>query len=384
MCNVVMHVATVDSTVRFLLLPFLLNLQKRGYQVSAACKTETWRSDIERENISLHNIQNFTRHITPIHDIFALWELFGLFRRVKPTIVHTHTPKANFLGRTAARLAGVPIVIGMEHGFYFWNMTGPERAFHIALCRFSALISDKTIVINRHDFDLALRERIIEKNKLVLFPSGLGVNPDRFKKIEANNTSLKSELNMGEDVVVVAFIGRLNVEKGCRELIQAMGQVHADFPNIYLLFIGPSEDRMKEELEKLVLMMNIKNKVRFLGERDDIPQLLAISDMLVLPSYREGLGMVLLEAAAAGKPVVTTNIRGCRDVVIHGETGLLVPPRAVEELADAILDLLRDADKRKRMGDAARQRIAEKFDQNLFFAQTNNLYDQLLKEKGIR
>jgi glycosyltransferase involved in cell wall biosynthesis len=131
-------------------------------------------------------------------------------------------------------------------------------------------------------------------------------------------------------------------------------------------------------------MMNIKNKVRFLGERDDIPQLLAISDMLVLPSYREGLGMVLLEAAAAGKPVVATNIRGPQDVVVHGETGLLVAPGDVQELAKAMLDLIRDSDKRKRLGDAARQRIAEKFDQNLFFAQTNNLYDQLLKEKGIR
>jgi glycosyltransferase involved in cell wall biosynthesis len=130
-------------------------------------------------------------------------------------------------------------------------------------------------------------------------------------------------------------------------------------------------------------MMNIKNKVRFLGERDDIPQLLAISDMLVLPSYREGLGMVLLEAAAAGKPVVTTNIRGCRDVVIHGETGLLVPPRAVEELADAILDLLRDADKRKRMGDASRRRAEERFDQKVFFDQMDELYKQLLREKGM-
>ena len=105
--------------------------------------------------------------------------------------------------------------------------------------------------------------------------------------------------------------------------------------------------------------------------------------MLVLPSYREGLGMVLLEAAAAGKPVVTTNIRGCRDVVIHGETGLLVPPSAVEELADAILDLIRDADKRKRMGDAARRRAEERFDQKVLFDQMDELYKQLLREKGM-
>lgn len=378
----VIHVTTVELTVNVFLIPLLRHLQLQGYQVRAACKCVQKQSEVVTKGISMCNIHHLTRKITPLQDCLALVELYLLFLRERPHIVHTHTPKANLLGRIAARLAGVPIVIGMEHGFYFLNMRGLKRFVYVIISRFGAWLSDKTIVINHYDFDLALREKIIENGRLVLCPTGLGVDLGRFRK-EHNHILSKSKLNIDGDAVVVVFVGRLNVEKGCRELIRAMGRVNTDFPKFRLLMIGPSEDGLKGELEKLALLMNIENKIHFLGEREDIPHFLAIADMLVLPSYREGLGMVLLEAAAASKPVVTTDIRGCQDVVVHDETGLLVPPGTVRELAEAILDLIQNADKRRRFGEAARRRAEEMFDQNIFFDQMDDLYSHLLQEKGI-
>jgi glycosyltransferase involved in cell wall biosynthesis len=191
------------------------------------------------------------------------------------------------------------------------------------------------------------------------------------------------ELNVNEDFAIIIFIGRLNSEKGCLELIRAARRINLTFQNFHLLMVGPSENGMKEDLEELAASLNLEKRVSLLGERQDIPQLLAFSDILVLPSYREGLGMVLLEAAAAGRPAVTSNIRGCRDVVVDGKTGLLVTPGSVQELADAVLDLLQNVGKRKRMGEAARQHAEKKFDQTYFFTQIDNLYRQLLKEKGL-
>ena len=265
----VIHITTVDMTVGLLLLPSLRALNARGYKVEAACHVGPWRSDIEHAGIRLHHISGFTRRMNPLRDIIALGQLLALLRREKFDIVHTHTPKANLLGRIAARLAGVQIVIGMEHGFYFVNMTGLSRAFHIVISRFGAYLSDKVIVINRYDFDLALQEKIVEKDNLLLSPAGLGINLDRFR-IEVNSELLKSELNIDKDSTIIIFVGRLNAEKGCRILILAAGYINSNFPKFCLLMVGPSEDGMKEELEKLILKFNLEKKVLFLGERQDI------------------------------------------------------------------------------------------------------------------
>lgn len=378
----VLHVSTVDITVRVLLLPLLQELKVRGYEVEAACRIEQAPSSFVARDIPLHHIGGFAREISPAADVAALGQLYELMRRRRYDIVHTHTPKANFYGRLAARMAGVPVVIGMEHGFYFYNMSGIRREFHVTLARLGALASDRTITINHEDYELALREKIIAPERLSVMPTGLGVDLSRFRP-DIDRTNIRAQLGL-EGGTLIGSVGRLTPEKGCRELIDAAARVVQVFPDACFLLVGPSENQMQSELEKTVIGLGLEKKVRFLGSRQDIPQILSALDVFVLPSYREGLSMVLLEAAATGKPSVSTDVRGCRDVVVHGETGLLVPPRDAPRLAEAIIELLRDSAKRECMGMAARRRAEALFDARLAFAQIEAIYEQLLRARGIR
>ncbi len=378
----VLHITTVDSTIQILLMPLLKSLQSRGYTVEVACFTQDWQESIEREGIKTHPISAFNRKMDPLSDIKAIFQIISLLRHEKFDIVHTHTPKPNLYGRVASRLMGVPVVIGMEHGFYFYNMSGLLRKLYKCVSWVGALFSNSTIVINDDDFNLALREKIIAPKKTVPLLSGLGVDINRFDK-SADGNIIRVEFGFPDDAVIVAYVGRLTQEKGCLDLIYAAEKVVRTIPESYFLFVGPSESDIGKVLKHLVELKNMTRNVLFTGPRSDIPEIFAAIDILVLPSYREGLGMVLLEAAAAGIPAVATNVRGCKDVIINGITGYLVPPKDINSLADAIIALASDKDMRRKMGDAARVRAIERFDATKVYQEIDALYQRLLAEKKV-
>lgn len=377
----VVYVTTIDMTVRFLLLDALLYLKNGGYDVSVVCSAGPWISDIELAGIPVR-IVALTRRITPVRDLLAFWELHSYFRKQDFTIVHTHTPKANLVGRLAARLAGVPIVVGTEHGFYFRYKTGWSRWLHATAARLGACASDVTFVINHEDWELAQRERIVHPTKLVLIAGGTGVNLDRFNPLAVDPLAVRRCLGIKPAVPVVGFVGRLTPEKGCREFIQAAAQIASTIPQIRFLVVGPSDGISQRELEAMAAELCVSDKVLFLGIRTDMPELYAAMDIVTLPSYREGLGVTLMEAAAMGKPTVATDICGCREVVSHGETGLLVPPRDADALARAILELLQDEEKRRTMGEAGRRRAEALFDGRKVFEKVEWTYQRLLRQKG--
>lgn len=379
----VLHITTVDSTVQILLMPLLKSLRVRGYIVEVACFMQDWQESIEREGIKTHLISAFNRKMDPLGDMKAVFQIASLLRREKFDIVHTHTPKPNFYGRIVCRLMDVPIVIGMEHGFYFYNMRGLSRKLYEYISWLGSLFSDATIVINKEDYNLALQEKIITPQKIVPLFSGLGVDINRFDKPSDGN-NVRVEFGLPRDAVIVGFIGRLVQEKGCLDLIRAAEKVIYAVPKCYFLFVGPPEDDTDKALMHLVESKKMTQKIVFTGLRKDVPEILAAIDLLVLPSYREGLGMVLLEAAAAGVPAIAYDTRGCRDVIVDGITGCLVPPKDVEGLADAIIDLANESDKRKRMGYAARALAAKKFDATQSHQKIESLYQRLLAEKKVQ
>jgi glycosyltransferase involved in cell wall biosynthesis len=377
----IIHVTTIDMSIRLLLLPLLLNLKSAGYDVRTACAAGPWRSEIESLGIPVQPVA-LSRRISPFQDLIAIGQLCAFFRKERPVIVHTHTPKANLLGRLAARMAGVPVVLGTEHGFYFYKMQGLARAFHVYLARLGAQLADATMVTNQEDYDTSLRERIIESSKLVYQVGGLGVDLGRFKPT-IDGSGVRSSLGIPPDALVVGFVGRLTPEKGCTEFVEAAALVQREIEHVHFLIIGPSEGDTRSKLEKLVSSLHLDHRVHFLGARTDVSMFYAAMDLFTLPSYREGVGLVLEEAAAMGKPVVATDVRGCSEVVVVGETGLLVPPRDSAQLAEAILRLLRDADLRQQMGKAARQRAERVFDQLRVANEMDTLYQRLLNKKGL-
>ena len=378
----VAHVTTIDMAVRFLLLNQLLYLKERGYEVSAICSDGRWVPEIERAGIPVKTV-GMKRRVSPLADLVALWHLFSYFRKEGFDIVHAHTPKAGLLGQLAAQFAGVPIIVRTLHGFYFHDGMHPAvRNFFAGLEKIAALCSDSILSQNSEDIETAIREGICDEGKIRYLGNGIDITLFDPQRITAEEVTLKRrEIGIRKDERVVGMVGRLVEEKGYLEFFQAARITKAKMPNIKFLVVGPIEKEKKDALRPDIAKdYGLADDVIFLGMRLDMPQLYAIMDVFVLPSHREGLPRTLMEASAMGKPVVATAIRGCREVVKDGDTGILVPVKDADALAGAILSLLQDDARARAMGLAGRRRAEELFDERKVFQRVEAEYERLLKE----
>ncbi len=382
------HITTVDLSIRYLLLNQLLALKMSGYDVTGISAVGRDVPFIESHGIR-HLGVPLTRRITPLTDLVALWRLYHLLRRERFVLVHTHTLKAGILGRWAAKLAGVPIIVHTNHGFIFHERS-PQlwRYFFIALEKIAAHCSDLIFSVNQEDIETAVREGICEPRKIVLLGrGGIGIDialfdPERFSFDDIARKRL--EVGLPNGARVVGFVGRLVREKGLLELFEAARIVRERVPEVRFLIVGPVDKEKPDALTPDTAQEHgIANICHFLGMRQDMPELYALMDVFVLPSHREGFPRAPMEASAMQVPCVVTNIRGCREVVEHGRNGLLVPLGNVQALADAIVELLTDRGKARRMGEEGRRMALERFDERLVFEKVKAEYARLLREKGL-
>jgi len=379
------HVATADMTVRFILLNQLLSLKNQGYDVSAVCTDGKWTKYIEDQGIKVKLINIKRKIFSPISDMISLIMMISYFRKQKIDIVHTHTPKAGILGRFAAKVAGVPVIIHSNHGFYFQDNTPfIKRSFFIFLEKMAARCCDLIFSINKEDIQTAVKEKICKQN-LIKY-SGDGINTCRFDPSFFSKDFIIAEKNnfgIASHDKVIGFVGRLVEEKGIKDLMLASFIVKKEFPDTTFLIIGPREPDKKDFFDPKLFQKkyNLDKKILFLGETLEVPKLYSLMDIFVLPSHREGLGLVLLEASAMEKPVVATNIRGCREAVDDGKTGLLVSAKNVEELAKAIIYLLKNQQIAERMGKAGRQKVLNDFDERIIFDRIKKEYIALLEKR---
>jgi glycosyltransferase involved in cell wall biosynthesis len=323
---------------------------------------------------------------TPLQDLKALWQLYHIIRRERFTIVHTHNPKPGFLGQIAAKMAGVPIIVNTLHGFYFHdNMHSALRRFYTTLEKIAARCSDAILSQNREDIETAIREGICPPEKIKYLGNGIDVqrfNPTRFSLQDIARKRL--EVGLPSGVRVVGFVGRLVREKGLLELFAAARLVREKVSDVHFLFIGPVDTEKPDALTpETARDYSIADICHFLGMRQDMPELYALIDVFVLPSHREGFPRAPMEASAMKVPCVVTNIRGCREAVEHGRNGLLVPLGDVQALADAIIELLTDREKARRMGEEGRCMALERFDERLVFEKVKAEYARLLRAKGL-
>ena len=381
----VLQLAAVDSTVRLLLRPLLQRLRKAGYEVHVSCSPGPRLPALEEEGYSVHRVP-IARRVAPLSNAASLWRLFRLMRRERFDIVHVHTPVAAVLGRIAARLARIPCVVYTAHGFYFHErMPGWKRRAIVLVERaLGQWCTDLLLAQSAEDADTALRERIAAQERVVWI--GNGVDPQRF--VRTPSDALRADLGLPDEARVIGFVGRLVREKGVVELFEAMARVVARCPEARLLVVGDTlksdrDTKAVARLDRLIASERLADVVRFTGFRDDTPDLLAIMDVFVLPSHREGMPRTILEAMAAGKPVVATNIRGSREEVIDGVTGLLVPVGDSEALAEAILRVLSDEALARRFGEAGRRRVREEFDEAAVLQRQIDAYRKLLVRCGL-
>ncbi len=376
-------VANNDTFVKFLLIPQLRFLMKEGYDVSVACSQGKWIPDIEKEGIKVKTIK-IKRKITPFYDIVTLYRLWSYFRKERFDIVHTNNPKPGLLGQVAAKMAGVPIIINTVHGFYFQNNSSYlKRRFFIVVERFAAKCSSLILFVNKEDMETALRECI--GNRALIKYLGGGVNVTKFNHAlfpPAFISAKKEKLAIPKDHRVVGIVARLVQEKGYLDLFEAFRLILKKFPKTTLLVVGAREPEKNDAVHPdVVKEYGIEKNVIFLGERNDVDQIYPLMDVFVLPSYREGLGVAILEAMAEERPVVASDIRGCNEEIDNGKNGILIPVKSPDKLAAAIMDLFGNQAKAKELGENARLKVEEYFNENLIFERMKNYYGELIEEK---
>lgn len=353
-------------------------LDGNKYEVEFACAPGGSLIDkVKREGIRFQSIKHFRQKINLFNDCLALWELVRLMSQKKYDIVHTHNSKAGFIGRLAARIARVPIIVHTIHGFAFHEYERPpRRILFILLERFAARFSDRLITVSEPLKEWGLRLNIGKPNKYVTIYDGIEV--EKFK-INININEKKKELRIKQEEKVVGVVAKLWEGKGHKTILEAAPRIIKEIPEVKFLFVG--EGYLRSRLEARIQELGLSERIIFTGFREDIPEVTAIFDIAVLDSFFEGLGRVLLEAMVLGKPVIATKVGGIVDVVKDGETGILIPPRDANALAKAIITLLKDKKLAQRMGEAGKRRIDERFIAQTMVKKITALYDELINEK---
>jgi len=360
-------------------LTTMKGLDKLRYEVEFACAPG---GDLIDEVVScgirFHPIRNFVQEISIYNDLMALFELIWLMKRQRFDIVHTHNSKAGFIGRLAARIAGVPIIVHTIHGFAFHEFEKPPRqALFIFLERLAARFADKLITVSEPLKDWGLRLKIGRNEQYITIYDGIEIN--RFN-LDINIGEKRREFGIKSADFVVGVVSKLWEGKGHRCILEAAKTVVAKVPNVKFMFVG--EGYLRQELEELTQQLGLSDYVIFTGFRSDIPEVTAIFDIAVLASFFEGLGRVLLEAMVLSKPVIATRVGGIVDVVSDDKTGILVPPNDSAALAQAMIKLLLDDDLRKRMGEAGRAKIDAKFSARTMVSKIQDIYEELIKTKA--
>jgi glycosyltransferase involved in cell wall biosynthesis len=374
------HVTTTDMSLELLLGPQLSAFVDAGYDVVGASAPGGYVDAIEARGVRHVPLRHATRSMAPHHDVGALLELRRLFLDLQPDVVHTHNPKPGVYGRLAARAARVPAVVNTVHGLYALpEDPWAKRTVVYGLERVAACASDAELVQNPEDVPILRRLGIADTKLTVL---GNGVDLGRFRPDRLGTEARRArraEWDADDDSVVVGVVGRLVWEKGYRELFDAARSLAGHRPRIRFVIVGGLDAAKADQLgpDDLAAAARDADLVS-LGHRDDIADLYGAMDLFVLASYREGFPRAAMEAAASGVPVIATEIRGCRQVVDHGRTGLLVPPRDADALARAIARLADDATTRAAMRTAALAKARAEFDDRRIVATTLATYERLL------
>lgn len=328
------------------------------------------------------------RGVNPLLDLLTLGKLYLDFRRLKPQVVLTFDTKPSVWGRLAARLAGVPVVIGALPGLgslYVEDNIARRllRSIYQWLQRIACRFSDLTIFQNVDDANQFIAAGIISPQKVRVIP-GSGVNTDVFVSDRVpyeKRAELRSELGFKPDEIVVTMVSRIIRSKGVFEFGAAAIQISSHNPDVRFLLVGPVDNESMDRLNAEEFT-HLRQAVTWPGPRNDIATVLASSDIFVLPSaYREGIPRVLLEAASMGLPIVTTDSPGCKDVVENDINGFLVPVRDAIALSQAILSLVEQPELRQQFGQVSRQRAVERFDLSIIAMQIFMAYRQIMARR---
>jgi len=317
--------------------------------------------------------QRLIRRLDVFNDLTTLFFLFKIFRREQPDIVHTHTSKAGIIGRWAAKLAGVKNILHTPHGHvFFGHFSQPLSKLFFIAEKITELITDRFVALTEGEKKDYIKLSLIRSEKISTIHSG--VNIQSFSEAVINIEEKKGTEGIRKNIPVVGSVGWLMPIKGPMVLLNAMEKVWQTNPDVALIYVG--KGFLEEELKTTTKAIGASDKVYFLGWREDVHDIIQLMDIVVLPSMNEGMGRVIVEAMAAAKPVIGSNVGGIPDLIEHGTNGLLFPPGDTDELAEAIKRLIADGQLRKTMGGRGKK-FSLNFDISNMVEKINTLYQGL-------
>jgi len=359
-------------------------LDPRRYIVSLAVGADSDPAMLaELAPSQLHRCRWLVRDPNPVKDVAALLELAILIRRGRYQIVHTHTAKAGFLGRLAAAMVGHPIIIHTVHGVTFpASLPAPLRLFYASLERVAGRFTNQFVTVGEDVRRTYVRAGIGRPEAYETIYSGMLLDDfiEAGRMPEGDRTSLRRELGYGPEHQVAVMIARLEERKGHVYLFQAVARLKPAHPSFRVLVIG--EGRLRRKLEEQVRAMGLENVVTFLGYRTDVARILAAADLSVLTSLWEGLPRVLVQSAAAGRPIVTFDVEGAWEVVRDGENGYIVPTRDVDALTARLDQLLANRERARALGRAGPERVCEDWTVETMLERLDHLYQRWIGSKA--
>jgi glycosyltransferase involved in cell wall biosynthesis len=385
-----LRITTVPISLHYLLSGQLTYFQQQGFHVLTASAEGNEVTEIARE--LKHQVIPMTRTITPFQDLYCLWLLVRLIRRFKPDIVHTHTPKAGLLGMMAAWVCRVPVrmhtVAGLplmeEQGWRRWLLIRTEWITYF--CASGVYPNSRGLMdYIQGGFSLvgsgqeAVRSRHNKKLKMIGRGSSNGIDVNFFKRtelLEREAKGIRESNAVLENEVVFSFVGRLVRDKGLIELVTAFQKT--SIPS-RLLLVGGFEEHLDPLPEDIITFLKNDKRVILAGFQKDVRPWMMASDVFVFPSYREGFPNVVMQAACLELPCIVSDINGCNELVIHKETGLIVPAKNTEKLLQAMDEMIGDLTKARAMAKVARSFVVANFDREYVWGELLREYKALIR-----
>lgn len=377
----VIRTATIALSLDYLLKGQLAYLDRYAEVIAVSGQDQHLDTVREREGVKVVPLK-MERAISPFKDFAALIKLYRLFRKEKPQIVHSITPKAGLLSMLAAKAAGVPVRIHTFTGLIFPSKTGMLQKILIGmdklLCAAATRIIPEGLGVKQ---DLE-RFRITRKPLHILANGNVnGIDITYFDRDSIDQDTrgrLKNSLQIAEQDFVFVFVGRLVRDKGINELVAAFGAIAAQYPHARLLLVGNYEEALDPLLPETMAAIDNNKQIIPVGFQKDVRAYLAISDALVFPSYREGFPNVVLQAGAMGLPAIVTDINGCNEIIKDGTNGIIIPKQEEVALKKAMQTFLEKPEYLQQLKQNARPMIAERYRQEQVWAAIEALYRELL------
>ena len=320
------------------------------------------------------------REISFWHDLLTFFKVYRIIRKFKPQIVHSHTAKAGTIGRLAAKLAGVPIVIHTFHGHVFHSYFSRLKTnFFLLIERFCGRFTDRVITISQRQFDDIRGFKVIREDRIVVV--SLGLDLEGFVKFSHRNGEVRRELGVSDNCKLVGIVGRLVPIKNHNLFFDAARRITEKLTDVRFVVVGDGE--LRDELRGFIQKLGIEDKVSFLGWRNDLAKIYSDLDVLVLTSLNEGTPVAVIEAMASEVPVVATRVGGVPDLVDDGVTGYLVESGDKVGLVEAITKVLNNPEEAHMMGEAGRRKVYPDYDISNLVQHLEGLYKELLREKGL-